>query len=75
MSTLTLNPVARLPIESKPSCLIDDGSGEAVEVVDNAIVFRPSAMRLNRYYLAELNGQPYLYRKVSEHEVEVYGLP
>jgi hypothetical protein len=74
MPTLVMNPIARLPVESKPSCLVDDGAGEAVEVVDGSIVFRPSAMQLNRYYLAELNGQPYLYRKVADDKVEVYGL-
>jgi hypothetical protein len=31
-------------------------------------------MEMGRFYFAELEGQPYLYRKVSDHEVEVYGL-
>ena len=29
---------------------------------------------MGKFYFAELEGQPYLYRKVSDHEVEVYGL-
>ena len=45
-----------------------------VSVKDNSIVFNPHEMEMNKYYLAELNGSPYLYRRVSSGEVEVYGL-
>ena len=45
-----------------------------VFVTGNSIVFNPSEMEMNKYYLAELNGAPYLYRRVSSGEVEVYGL-
>jgi len=45
-----------------------------VEVEENSIVFKPSAMVTGRFYLAELKGKPYLYRRVSETEIEVYGL-
>ena len=45
-----------------------------VGVKDNSIVFNPREMETNKYYLAELNGVPYLYRHVSSGEVEVYGL-
>ena len=45
-----------------------------VSVTENSIVFNPREMELNKYYLAELNGAPYLYRRVSSEEVEVYGL-
>ena len=45
-----------------------------VEVGEDSIVFKPSAMVTGRFYLAELKGKPYLYRRVSETEIEVYGL-
>ena len=45
-----------------------------VEVEEDSIVFKPSAMVTGRFYLAELKGKPYLYRRVSETEIEVYGL-
>jgi hypothetical protein len=45
-----------------------------VEVEADSIVFRPAAMGIGRFYLAELKGKPYLYRRVSETEIEVYGL-
>jgi hypothetical protein len=54
--------------------IIDRLVPKAVEVVDGRIVFRPKSMKLSRYYLAEVNGVPYVYRRVSEGEVEVYGL-
>lgn len=41
---------------------------------DDAIVFEPDRMEFGRFYLAELNGAPYLYRRVGPGEVEVYGL-
>lgn len=45
-----------------------------VEVVGDSIVFNPKSMTLGRFYVVELEGKPYLYRRVSETEVEVYGL-
>jgi hypothetical protein len=45
-----------------------------VEEKGDSIVFRPTAMAIDRFYLAILKGAPYLYRRVSETEVEVYGL-
>lgn len=45
-----------------------------VSVKDDSIVFNPHEMEMNKYYLAELNGAPYLYRRISSGEVEVYGL-
>ena len=47
---------------------------QPVKVVGNSVVFNPRAMELNKFYLAELNGAPYIYRRVSAGEVEVYGL-
>ena len=45
-----------------------------VEADGNSVVFTPNEMELNRFYFVELNGAPYLYRRVSAGEVEVYGL-
>ena len=46
---------------------------EPVTVEDGAIRFRPSLMELNRYYVVDFNGEPFLYRRVSDGEVEIYG--
>ena len=45
-----------------------------VKVHQDSVSLDIEKMELNRYYLAELGGEPYLYRKISEHEIEVYGL-
>ena len=59
----------------KGSQVYDDRSGQTpVQVRGDSVVFRPSEMELNKYYCTELKGKPYLYRKVGEGEVEVYGL-
>jgi hypothetical protein len=47
---------------------------EPVEVRGDAVNFDMRLMEMGRFYFAELEGQPYLYRKVSDHEVEIYGL-
>jgi hypothetical protein len=47
---------------------------EPVKTEDDCIRLFPQYMNLNQYYLAELKGRPYLYRKVNGGEVEVYGL-
>ncbi len=47
---------------------------EPVEALGDSVNFDMNLMEMNRFYFAELDGQPYLYRKVSYHEVEVYGL-
>ena len=45
-----------------------------VEIDGDSIIFNPVSMTTGHYYLAVLHGEPYLYRKISETEVEVYGL-
>ena len=45
-----------------------------VRVVEGSILIEPSRMEMGRFYLAELDGKPFLYRKVSEQEIEVYGV-
>ncbi|MCL0057574.1 hypothetical protein M1N05_00695 [Dehalococcoidales bacterium] len=47
---------------------------KAIRVQGDSVMFNPKYMRLGHFYFVELENEPYLYRKVSEHEVEVYGL-
>ena len=47
---------------------------KAVRIQDGSVILNPQYMKLKRFYFVELNGDPYLYCKVSEHEVEIYGL-
>ena len=47
---------------------------QAVERVGDSIIFRPDLMKTGRFYMVEVDSKPYLYRKVGEGEVEVYGL-
>ncbi len=57
----------------KPKSALSE-SEVAVEVIGNSAVFRPAHMVAGQFYLAQINGKPYLYRKVSDVEVEIYGL-
>ena len=45
-----------------------------LEVRDESIVIDPNAMVPGEYYLATLDGIPYLYHTNAEGEIEVYGL-
>ncbi len=45
-----------------------------VRVVEGSILIEPSRMETGHFYLAELDGKPFLYRKISEQEIEVYGM-
>lgn len=45
-----------------------------VEIEGDSVVFHPARMITGEYYLAVLRDEPYLYRKVSDTEVQVYGL-
>lgn len=47
---------------------------KAIRVQGDSVMFNPKYMRTGRFYFVELKNEPYLYRKVNEHEVEVYGL-
>lgn len=51
-----------------------DTPSEPVKVQNGSILFRPSDMEIGHYYCVELDGKPYLYRKINDTEVEVYGL-
>ena len=45
-----------------------------VDVAGSSVVFTPDEMEMNRFYFVELNGAPYLYRRIDAGEVEIYGL-
>lgn len=45
-----------------------------VEARGDSIYLRTNEMEPNRYYPVEFKGSPYLYRKINDREVEVYGL-
>ena len=45
-----------------------------LETRAGSIVVDPYAMTPGEFYLAILDGMPYLYRKNAEDEIEVYGL-
>ena len=66
--------LAKLGVSAKRYPIEETAAAEPVKVVGNAVVFNPEAMELNKFYLAELNGAPHIYRRVSAGEVEVYGL-
>ena len=52
-----------------------NGHGQPVRVVGKSVRFNPNEMELNKFYLAQLSDdEVYMYRRVSEGEVEVYGL-
>ena len=69
MPTLTLErPTAALPMPR------GNGSVEPVTIQDGSISFKPSEMEVGRYYWVQLEGKPYGYRRISDSEVEVYGL-
>jgi len=66
--------LAKLGVSAKRYPIEETAAAEPVKAVGNAVVFNPEAMELNKFYLAELNGAPYIYRRISAGEVEVYGL-
>lgn len=47
---------------------------KAITVEGDSVTFDPKYMKLGQFYLVELKNKPYWYRKVSDHEVEFYGL-
>ena len=49
-------------------------AASAVRVEGDSIRLHPEAMLTGYFYTAVLNGEPYLYRKTSDSEIEVYGL-
>ena len=71
--TMILQPTGGV-CDPEPNGMLSQLAPRAIEVVNGQIKIRPHAMKLNRHYLAEIDGKPYVYRRISEHEIEVYGL-
>ena len=46
----------------------------AVIVEDDSIVLDPKHMNIGQYYLAVMDDIPYLYRRINDKEIEVYGI-
>lgn len=46
----------------------------AVAVEDDSAVLSPKHMNIGQYYLAVIDGTPYVYRRVNDKEIEVYGM-
>ena len=65
--------IASLPRHSALSMSSAD-TQSPVKVDGNSVIFTPDEMEVDRFYFVELEGEPYLYRRVSIGEVEVYGL-
>ena len=52
-----------------------DDRNQPVRVIGKSIRFSPKDMELNKFYTAQLSDdEVYFYRRVSEGEVEIYGL-
>ena len=45
-----------------------------VAVDKGSVVLNPRNMKTGRFYCVELENLPYLYRKLNDREIEVYGL-
>lgn len=54
--------------------ICNDVSNKAIVIEDNSILLDPKYMNLGQYYLAIIHEMPYLYRKVNNEEIEIYGL-
>jgi hypothetical protein len=51
-----------------------DLTGKAVIVEDGSVIVNPKYMKQGEFLLAVVNEKPYLYRKISNCEIEVHGL-
>ena len=54
--------------------LVMQESASPIQVQGDSILLNLKAMESNKFYLVTLNDEPYVYRKNSEGDVEVYGL-
>ncbi len=39
----------------------------------DSVVLNPKLMELDKFYLSVIDNKPYLYRKIDDNEIEVYG--
>ena len=54
--------------------VVNDISDKAVAVEGDSALLDPKYMKQGQYYSVVIHERPYLYRKVNDDEIEVYGL-
>jgi hypothetical protein len=62
------------PTISKEYKLRGEISKKAITVEDESVILNPEHMKVGQFYSVEVDNLPYLYRKINDHEIEVYGL-
>ena len=60
-------------VQSKSTIYREFAEVDAIKVSNDSVRINPKHMKLNLFYPVEFKGEQYLYRKISEHEIEVYG--
>jgi len=60
-------------VRSKSTIYEEFAEVDAIKVSNDLVRINPKHMRLNLFYPVEFKGERYLCRKISEHEIEVYG--
>lgn len=60
-------------VQSKSTIYEGFAEVDAIKVSNDSVRINPEHMKLNLFYPAEFKGERYLYKKISEHEIEVYG--
>lgn len=60
-------------VQSKSTMYEGFAEIDAIKVSNDSVLINPKHMKLNLFYPVEFKGERYLYRKISEHEIEVYG--
>ena len=74
-SSRRLQKHARGKMADDRTCTKPHVDEQPVKVVGKSVVFDPARMELNKFYMAQpREDEVFLYRRVSEGEVEVYAL-
>ena len=76
MALIQIGDLAQYGLQAEtPAAEQSNGHEQPVRVVGKSVRFSPKDMELNKFYLAQLSDdEVYMYKRVSEGEVEVYGL-
>jgi hypothetical protein len=64
----------KFPVAPREYDLEEDISKKAVAVEGSSAILDPEYMKTGQYYCVQIDNVPYLYRKINDHEIEVYGL-
>ena len=65
---------SRTPVAPREYELGEQISKKAVAVEGDSVILNPEYMKVGLYYCVQIDDVPYMYRKINDHEVEVYGL-